>query len=96
MFFRMTGGVLRSLRRMGLHLKGDERILGDSDFAESVLGAENEKMERSYQLQARGYDFGKLVHRVAESHEIEGERGFGTREAAQSGQSQKPPVLLGS
>jgi REP element-mobilizing transposase RayT len=58
-------GVLKSMRRMGLHLKGDERILGDSDFVESVLKTANEVMESKYQLQAAGYDFDKVVDRVA-------------------------------
>ena len=70
---RSNGGweVLRSLRRMGLHLKGDERILGDSDFVESVLAAQEEKMERRYRLRAIGYDFERLVQRVAELLTIE-------------------------
>jgi hypothetical protein len=33
-------------------LKGDERILGDSDFVEAVLEAQNEKLERRYRLEA--------------------------------------------
>ena len=49
----------------------DERILGDSDFVESVLDAQNEKMERCYRLQAQGYDFDKVVHRAAELLEME-------------------------
>jgi putative transposase len=64
-------GVLRSQGRRGVHFKGDERILGDSGFVESVLRAEDEKMERSYSLQLRGYNLGKLVQRVAESCRIE-------------------------
>ncbi|MBW1726801.1 MAG: transposase [Deltaproteobacteria bacterium] len=58
-------GVLKSMRRMRVHLKGDERILGDSDFVESVLNNANEVMERKYKLQAAGYDFDKVVDRVA-------------------------------
>lgn len=49
---------------MPVHLKGDERILGDSDFVESVLKNANEVMERKYKLQAAGYDFDKVVNRV--------------------------------
>jgi REP element-mobilizing transposase RayT len=64
-------GVLRSMPRMGRHLKGDERILGDSDFVESVLRSEEERMERKYQLHSKGYDFEKLVKRVAESYAME-------------------------
>ena len=65
---RSSGGwaALKSLRRMQIHLKGDERILGDSDFVESALKAANENMERRYRLKAIGYDFDKVVQRVAE------------------------------
>jgi len=63
-------GVLKSMRRMGVHLKGDERILGDSDFVESSLKAANETMERKYQLQAAGYDFDKVVDRVADLFQL--------------------------
>lgn len=50
---------------LGIHLKGDERILGSSDFVESVLERQDERFERRYQLQAQGYDFDKVVDRVA-------------------------------
>jgi len=63
-------GVVKSLRRMRAHLKGDERILGDSDFVESALKAANENMERRYRLEAIGYDFDKAVYRVAELFQI--------------------------
>ena len=53
------------MRRMRVNLKGDEPILGDSDFVESVLKNANEVMERKYKLQAAGYDFDKVVDRVA-------------------------------
>ena len=58
-------GVLKSMQRMRVHLKGDERILGDSDFVESVLKKADEVMERKYRLQALGYDFDKVLDRVA-------------------------------
>ena len=47
---RSVGGwsVLTSMRRMNLHLKGDERILGDSDFVEAVLSRASEQMEDRY------------------------------------------------
>ena len=53
---RSYGGwaVLRSNWRMGRHLKGDERILGDSDFVESLLNSGEEQLERRYALQTRG------------------------------------------
>jgi len=52
-------------------LKGDERILGDSEFVESVLNESNERLERKYLLQARGYDFSAVVERVANLLDLE-------------------------
>jgi len=52
-------------------MKGDERILGDSDFVEHVLGAANEDMERRYMLQSQGFNFDKLVQRVADLFAME-------------------------
>ncbi len=37
-----------------IHLKGDERILGDSDFVEKFLSQASEQMERRYRLKAEG------------------------------------------
>jgi hypothetical protein len=50
---------------MGIHLKGDERILGDGDFVESILEQHNEHLEQRYRLQVGGYDFDNVVNRVA-------------------------------
>jgi REP element-mobilizing transposase RayT len=69
------GGLIRSrggwqhvkaLRKTGIRLKGDERILGDGDFVQRVLDASDERLERRYALEAQGYDFNKVVERVAE------------------------------
>jgi REP element-mobilizing transposase RayT len=69
------GGLLRSyggwaelkkLRPAGIRVKGDERILGDSNFVENVLKAADETLERTYELRANGYDFDQAVERVAE------------------------------
>ena len=59
-------GVLKSLRRMNIHFKSDERILGDSDFVEKVFCDATEKMECEYRLEAMGYDFDTIVERVSE------------------------------
>ena len=56
---------MKSYRRQKIHVKGDERILGDSDFVESVLDEQNERLERRYRIQMQGYDFDKIVDRVA-------------------------------
>jgi len=65
---RSTGGwaVLKGLRKVGIRVKGDERILGDSDFVENVLKSAEEELEQKYDLKARGYDFDRAAQRVAE------------------------------
>jgi hypothetical protein len=37
-----------------IHMKSDERILGDSDFIQSVLDEAKERLEERYRLQAQG------------------------------------------
>jgi hypothetical protein len=59
-------GAVRSLGRAKTHLKGDERILGDSDFVAAVLEAQNESLERRYRLAAQGFDMAKVIKRAAE------------------------------
>jgi hypothetical protein len=73
---RSVGGwsALKSLGNMGIHFKSDERILGDSDFAEKVLGDAAEEMERSYRLKAEGYDFDTVVKRVSDIFDMKVQR----------------------
>jgi len=40
--------------------------LGDSDFVENVLKSAQEELEKKYYLKASGYDFFRIVRRVAE------------------------------
>ena len=42
------------------------RILGDSDFVESVLAIAREAMEHKYRLKAMGHDLATIVRRVSE------------------------------
>jgi len=65
---RSVGGwhELRGLRGMKIHFKSDERILGDSDFVETVLNSASEAMERRYRLKASGYSFESVAERVGE------------------------------
>jgi len=76
------GGLIRSiggwtkvkeLRGGGARLKGDERILGESVFVKEVLKASEERLRRTYQLKAEGYDLERLTQRVAEVFEIDPE-----------------------
>jgi hypothetical protein len=57
-------GVLKSMRRMKEHLKGDERILGDSEFVMQVLESAQERMEVRYRLVAQGYTFDRIIEQV--------------------------------
>ncbi len=65
---RSQGGweALKGYRKAGIRVKGDERILGDSDFVEKVLKSAQESLEEKYGLKYRGYDFDKAVERVSE------------------------------
>ena len=65
---RSVGGwaELKTLRASRIFEKGDERILGNSDFVDSVIKTANETKERKYELQARGYDLSMVAARVAE------------------------------
>ena len=70
------GGLIRSLggwaevRRLKDegrdHVTSDERVLGDSEFVESVLRQTEEECERKYELKRRGYDLERIAERVAE------------------------------
>ena len=74
------GGLIRSLGgwsalkkiRLGGYdrRKGDERILGDSDFVLAILAEANEQLDRFYELQSRGYDLKEVEQRVMETFEI--------------------------
>jgi hypothetical protein len=68
------GGLIRSLggwdevkaqRRQRASMKGDERILGDSEYVAEVLRAADEALQRKYQLKAQGLDVDKVAERVA-------------------------------
>jgi len=69
---RSQGGwtAVKALRGAKAYQKGDERILGDGDFVEEVLKKSEEKLARSYHLKAQGFDFDKVVERVAGLLEI--------------------------
>jgi len=70
------GGLIRSLggwsevkkvRSKGqVHIMSDERILGDSEFVDSLLSQAKERYERGYEMKARGYDLSRIAKRVAE------------------------------
>jgi hypothetical protein len=52
------------MRKGDSRMKGDERILGQGDFVETVLKAAQEKLDQKSMIQSLGYDFEWLVNRV--------------------------------
>jgi len=68
------GGLIRSIggwseikeaHLKGIYVKGDERILGGSEFVDRILSESSEKFERHYEIKRRGYDLEKIADRVA-------------------------------
>ena len=72
---RSLGGwtAFRALRGSSVHIKGDERILGDSDFVEAVLREADEQLERRYRLKAEGFGLEQVAERVAQVMRIPAE-----------------------
>ena len=78
----LTGGGLirgiggssevKRLREQGQeHVMSDERILGDSEFVESVLSQADERYECHYTLKRLGYDLNSIAERVAKIYGME-------------------------
>jgi REP element-mobilizing transposase RayT len=72
---RSVGGwaKLRGFSDIGVRIKGDERILGSSDFVERVLKQADEQLEERYRLQAKVISLAALVDKVAHHYKIEPE-----------------------
>ena len=70
---RSSGGwsALKAMRSKGLRVASDERILGSSDFVESVLKQANEEYEKKTYAIAKGLNLDKLMARVADHFEID-------------------------
>ena len=75
------GGLIRSLggwvearrsRQKGQdRIKGDQRILGETDFVLDVLSEADEKFDRYYELKSLGYDLKSVEQRVCEIYQID-------------------------
>ena len=63
-------GAILSARRAGTILRSDERILGDSDFVESVLKAAEERVERETLYKTAGISLEDAARRVAQLMEM--------------------------
>lgn len=73
------GGLIRSLggwkafkdkRKQG-RIKGDQRILGESEFVSEVLKQADERYERYYELRTKGYRLKTVEKRVCEIYKID-------------------------
>ena len=64
---RSAGGwsAVKELKRSKIHMKSDERILGDGDFVTEILVRAEESFERRYALKARGIDVDFVAKRVS-------------------------------
>jgi hypothetical protein len=65
---RSAGGwdEVKARRAANILNKGDERILGDSDFVKKVLKTADEHIQRKYDLLSRGCSITSVAIRVAE------------------------------
>ena len=65
---RSMGGyaAVKTMRKAGDYMKGDERILDGADFVKTILAQAEESVDRKYRLQAEDYDFSTVVDRVAD------------------------------
>lgn len=75
---RSVGGwsALKALRKAKIYAKGDERILGDSDFVLETLQQSDEYLERKYRIRTQGYDLKKIGERAATVLGMETEQVF--------------------
>lgn len=75
---RSLGGWIeaREILRGGVHIMSDERILGDSDFVDSVISQSGEQYERRHRLKRQGFDLDRIAARVAEVLSMEPDEVF--------------------
>jgi putative transposase len=72
---RSVGGwfALQALRSEHMRVKGDERILGSSEFVEEVLEKADEHFEQRTLIRSLGLDSDTLLSNVARYFKIDGE-----------------------
>jgi REP element-mobilizing transposase RayT len=70
---RSYGGwaVIQDMRSKNLRVHSDERVLGDSDFVESVLQKANEELEMKALVLAKGLDIDHLITVVTDHFDID-------------------------
>jgi REP element-mobilizing transposase RayT len=69
---RSVGGwsALKGFRDIGVRIKGDERLLGSSDFVKRVLKQADEELEEKFRLQTSGISLQTLLEKVAAYYKI--------------------------
>jgi putative transposase len=72
---RSAGGwvALKSKRGKESDLKGDERILGESEFVKQVLANAQEALDRRYRLTAAGITLERVIQLVADHFDMDAE-----------------------
>ncbi len=73
---RSAGGWegVKALRNAREYWRGDERILGDSDFVTNVLKVHEEKLEKREELKKAGWDMDRLCGYVCKLFSIEADQ----------------------
>jgi REP-associated tyrosine transposase len=76
---RSSGGwaVVKSLRKAGIWFKSDERILGDSEFVDTVLSDAQEALDSHYVLASKGVNIDQLIKRAAQHFSLSPEKLMG-------------------
>jgi REP element-mobilizing transposase RayT len=69
---RSYGGwaAIQEMRSAGLRIHSDERVLGSSDFVESVLKKANEDLEKKTLVLAKGLDLKRLIAVVTDHFDL--------------------------
>jgi uncharacterized UPF0146 family protein len=76
---RSAGGweAVKKLRSKGMdRIKGDQRILGESDFVLEILKQADERLNRSYQLKKKNISLVAIAEKAAKAFKIEPEEIF--------------------
>jgi REP element-mobilizing transposase RayT len=70
---RSVGGwsALKGYRRIGLRIKGDERILGSSEFVQETMKQANEQLAEKARIQAEGPSLEAVVEKVANYFQVD-------------------------
>ena len=70
---RSVGGwsVLKDFRQSGVRIKGDERVLGSSDFVERLLRQAEEQLKEKYRFHTKAVTLEKLLEQVADYFKID-------------------------